>query len=163
MSFLGEKQQTSWDDERMNGRGVVDEKDYKILKILSENARASYTEIARKLGISDVAVLKRIKKLESMGVIRKYTIKIDPKKLGYGVVSFTGIDVEPEHLFNVVDYIRGKEYLKYLAITSGDHSLMTIIWARNSGELAKIHEELSKLPGVKRLCPAIVLDVIKED
>ncbi len=147
----------------MNGRGVIDEKDYKILKILSENARASYTEIARKIGVSDVAVLKRIKKLESIGVIKKYTVKIDPKKLGYGVVSFTGIDVEPEHLFNVVEHVRDKEYLKYLAITSGDHSLMTIIWAKDSDELAKIHDELSRLPGVKRLCPSIVLDVIKED
>ena len=141
---------------------MIDEKDEKILEILKGNARASYTEIARSLGISDVAVIKRIRKLEQAGIIKKYTIIVDPKKLGYNAVSITGVDVEPEHMFKVLSFLREKEYVKYLALTSGDHSIIAIIWAKDSNELARIHDEISSLPGVKRVCPAIILDVVKE-
>lgn len=141
---------------------MLDEKDLKIIEILRENARTSYTDIARKLGISDVAVLKRIRKLEQLGVIRKYTVIVDPKKLGYTAISITGIDVAPEQLFTVLDKLKNKEYIKFLALTSGDHAIMATVWAKNSRELARIHDEISKMDGVKRVCPAVILDVLKE-
>jgi len=141
---------------------MIDEKDLKIIKLLQENSRIPYTELAKKVGISDVAVIKRIKKLEKQGVIKKYTIVIDPKKLGYNSVSIVGINVEPEYLFPVISHLKEKDYVKYLALSSGDHTLMAIIWARNGSELAKIHNEISKLPGVTKVCPSIILDVIKE-
>jgi len=141
---------------------IIDEKDMKIINLLLENGRISYSEIAKAIGLSDVAVIKRIRKLEQMGIIRKYTILIDPKKLGYKVVSITGIDVEPEYLFNILNTLKEKDYVKYLAITSGDHSIIAIIWAKDSDEVAKIHGEIAKMDGVKRVCPAIILDIIKE-
>lgn len=142
---------------------VLDDKDKQIIEMLKKNARTSYTEIARRLGLSDVAVLKRVRKLEQAGIIKRYTIVLDPKKLGYNTISITGLDVEPENLFKVLGYLKEKEYVKYLALTSGDHSIITIIWARNSDEIVHIHDKLAKLPGVKRVCPAIVLDILKED
>ncbi len=141
---------------------TLDEKDLKIIDMLMKNGRIPYSEIAKALGLSDVAVIKRIRKLEKMGVIRKYTVLIDPKKLGYKVVSITGIDVEPEYIFNVLNKLKEKDFIKYLAITSGDHGLMAIIWARDSDEIARIHDEIVRMPGVKRVCPAIILDIVKE-
>ena len=141
---------------------IIDEKDMKIINLLLENGRISYSEIAKAIGLSDVAVIKRIRKLEQMGIIRKYTILIDPKKLGYKVVSITGIDVEPEYIFNILNILKEKDYVKYLAITSGDHSIIAIIWAKDSDDVAKIHGEIAKMDGVKRVCPAIILDIIKE-
>jgi len=141
---------------------MLDEKDLRIVQILLERGRASYTDIARELGVSDVAVIKRIRKLEQVGVIKGYRAVVDPKKLGYSAVSITGIDVEPEHLFTVINALKDKDYVKYLALTTGDHSVMMVIWARNGNELGRIHREISKLDGVKRVCPAIILDVVKD-
>ncbi len=146
--------------DRVSG---LDEKDIRILRILATNARTPYSEIAKEIGLSDVAVIKRIRKLEQMGIIKGYTIEIDPKKLGFNLVSMTGIDVEPQHLFEVVEKLRSMDNVRFVAITSGDHSIMTVIWARDSEELGKIHSEISKLPGVKRVCPAIVLEVLKDE
>jgi len=140
----------------------VDDVDLKILRILASNARATYTEIGRSLGMSDVAVYKRVKKLEQSGVIKKYTAIVDPAKLGYSKVSFTGINVAPEALLSVVEQLREREYVKFLAITTGDHQLIAVIWARSSDELVEIHREIEKIPGVLKVYPAIVLDVIKE-
>ena len=52
----------------------LDEKDLKIIEILRENARASYSEIAREVGLSESAVRKRIASLIKKGVIRRFTI-----------------------------------------------------------------------------------------
>jgi len=141
---------------------MIDEKDLKIIEILMNNSRASYSEIAKVLGVSDVAVIKRIRKLEQQGVIKKYTVIVDPKKLGYEVVSITGIDVEPEYLFKIVSFLEKKDYVKYLALTSGDHQIIATIWARTREELEKILDEIMKTSGVKRVCPAVILDVVKE-
>lgn len=140
----------------------LDERDKKILEELMRNARVSYTELAKRLGISDVAVIKRVRRLEQQGVIKRYTIEVNPRSLGYRVVSYTGIDVEPEHLLDVAEVLKKKPYVRRLSITSGDHDLMAVIWARDSDELRRIHEEISRLPGVKRVCPAIVLEELKD-
>jgi len=144
-------------------RAVVDEKDLKILEELKKNARTPYSKIAKELGVSDVAVLKRVRRLESLGVIARYTIEVDLKKLGYEVVSITGVDVEPEQLFAVAEQLKGKEYVKRLAITAGDHAMVAEVVARSGEELAEIHKEISAMPGVKRVCPAIVMEVLKSE
>ncbi|MEM0027168.1 MAG: Lrp/AsnC family transcriptional regulator [Ignisphaera sp.] len=139
----------------------LDEKDKKIIERLSENARITYTELAKEIGLSDVAVIKRVKKLENR-VIKRYTIVVDPRSLGFRVISLTGIDVDPDKLFSVIENIKSRYYVKGLWLTTGDHPLMTIIWARDEEEMAKIHKEIGELDGVKRVCPAIVLKTIKD-
>ncbi|RLG77290.1 MAG: transcriptional regulator [Thermoprotei archaeon] len=140
---------------------AVDEKDMQIIDMLLENARTPLTVIARRLGISDVAVKKRIKRLEETKVIRKFTIIVDPTKLGFKGFAYLGIDVEPAQLFNIVKYLSSKNYVKTLAITLGEHSLMAEIWARDSEELENIMKDLESKPGVKRICPAIVVELVK--
>jgi Lrp/AsnC family transcriptional regulator for asnA, asnC and gidA len=141
---------------------MIDEKDKVIVEMLRENARVSYSEIARKLGISEVAVMKRVKKLEASGVIKKYTVIVDYKKLGYNMVSITGLDVLPEHLFTVIEELKSKNYVEFLAITSGDHGIIVKIIAKDNEELTRIHREIESLPGVHHVRPAIILNIIKE-
>lgn len=140
---------------------VLDEKDSKIIEKLAENARITYTDLARIVGLSDVAVIKRVKKLEEK-IIKRYTIVVDPRTLGYKVASFTGIDVDPEKLFEVVEILKNKSYLKGLWLTTGDHQLVALIWAKDDEEAGKIHKEIAEINGVKRVCPAIVLKTVKD-
>ncbi len=139
----------------------LDEKDLKLIEILAVNARVTYTDMAKILGMSDVAVLKRVKKLESR-VLKKYTIVIDPRKIGYRTISLTGVDVESEKLFDVITKLRDNPMVKGIYLTTGDHPIMAIIWARDEDDLAKIHREISGINGVKRVCPSIVLRTLKE-
>lgn len=139
----------------------LDEKDLKLIEMLASNARLTYTDMAKSLGISDVAVLKRVRKLESR-VLKKYTIVVDPRKIGYKTVSLTGIDIEPEKLFDVITKLKDNPNVKGLYLTTGDHPIISIIWARDDDDLAKIHKEISEISGVKRVYPAIVLRTLKE-
>ncbi len=139
----------------------MDETDRKIVEMLMHDGRMKYSKIARELGISDVAVIKRVRRLEASGVIRGYVAVVDPAKLGYRAASLTGIDAEPDYLFQLVEKLKDKPYVRYLSITSGDHSIMMLIWAESGEKLRKIHEEISSLPGVRRVCPAIILEEVK--
>lgn len=139
----------------------IDSKDRIILESLLENGRISLKELGKKLGISDVAVRKRIKKLERAGIIRGYTTKVSPSALGYRVVSLTGVDTEPGDLVRVARELSMKRYVKSVWITAGDHSIMLEIWAKDSVEMDEIIEEISGMRGVTRVCPAVVTQNLK--
>ena len=64
----------------------LDETDQKILELLTQNARQTYSEIGEKLGISRVAVKNHIDAMEQNGIIEEYTVIINPQKLG-GAIS----------------------------------------------------------------------------
>jgi len=140
---------------------VLDEKDKMIIDMLMRNSRTPITEIARRLGITDVAVKKRLEKLEREGVILGYTIKINPSKLGYESIAIVGLDVEPEHLLKAIDEIKARDYVKYLALTTGDHMLIAEIWAKNNNDLISKLNEINNIVGIKNVRPAIVLEVLK--
>jgi Transcriptional regulators len=113
--------------------------------------------------LSDVAVIKRVKRLESDGVIRRYALIVDPARIGYKKISFTGINVRPEKFFEIVATLKAKDYVKYLAITSGDHELIAAIWARDGEELQRIHQEILSIEGVLSIYPAILADIVKAE
>ncbi len=140
----------------------MDEKDTRILEMLLENARISYTEIANRLNISEGTVRKRIEKLEKDGVIQRYTIEVDPKKLGYGTVVLLGMDAEPKHFLSAARELSKLDCVKWVYTSTGDHMIMAEMWARNTGELSRIiSEKISNIEGVMDLCPAILMERIK--
>src|SRR5215216_5135191 len=67
---------------------MIDEIDRQILLILQQNARTSNAEIARQIDMAPSAVLERIRRLESRGVIQGYEARINPEALGLGVLAF---------------------------------------------------------------------------
>ncbi len=140
----------------------VDEKDVRIIQMLREDARISYTNMAKRLNITEAAVRKRVKNLENKGVIKKYTVEVDSSKLGYNIVSLTGVDTEPEKFLEVAKKLKDEDFTKSVYITTGDHMIMTEIWAKDGDELTRIiSEKIGKLPGVKKICPAIILEKVK--
>jgi Lrp/AsnC family transcriptional regulator for asnA, asnC and gidA len=141
----------------------IDDIDRKIISLLMSNARITYREIAKSVNLSDVAVIKRIRKLESSGVIRKYTAIVNPRALGYSMISFTGINVKPERLFDVAKTLKDKEYVKYMALTTGDHDILAVIWASSGEELERIHNEIRSIEGVVEIYPVILSEVLKDE
>jgi Lrp/AsnC family transcriptional regulator for asnA, asnC and gidA len=140
----------------------VDDLDRKILKILEEDGRASFTEIAKKLKLDESTVRKRILALQEKGVIKKFSVNLDPMKIGLNTVAIVGIDVEPIKLIEVAQKISEIPETKYVATSTGDHMIMTEIWAKDGRELTKIiSNQIGAIEGVKKICPAILLEKLK--
>jgi len=139
----------------------MDDKDAVILRMLMDNARTPLTEIAKAVGVTDVAVKKRIQKLEREGVIKKYTIVVEPKKIGYNGVALVGVDTDPDKVLSVAHELSKREFTVSVFVTTGDHMIMTEVWAKTGQDLMRIIEEIGRMEGVKKVCPAIVLERIK--
>ncbi|MFB6075878.1 MAG: Lrp/AsnC family transcriptional regulator [Candidatus Aenigmatarchaeota archaeon] len=137
----------------------MDEKDKKIIEMLKEDGRRPFTQIAEQIGVTEATVRKRVKKLEDGGVIERYTVDVDPSKLGYKTVTILGLDVEPEKLIPAAEEITNIEEVKDVYTSSGDHMIMAWIWARDNSHLSKImFDKIGAIEGVKDLCPSIVLE-----
>lgn len=140
----------------------LDEKDRKILELLADNSRTPYTEIGEEVGLTEATVRKRVKHLEEDGVIQKYTIDLDPSKLGYGMVTILGLDVDPQHFLKASENLVELDEVRWAAKSTGDHMIMAEVWAKNGEELTRLmSEEIAKIEGVQKLCPAILLEKMK--
>ena len=67
---------------------VLDTIDRQILAALQENARVPHAEIARRVGMATSAVADRVRKLEERGVIRGYSVDLDPRALDWGLLAY---------------------------------------------------------------------------
>ena len=142
---------------------LLDEKDAKIIDMLEEDGRKPLKEVAEELNVSEAAVRKRVKALLRNGVIKKFTIKVDHAKIGMNTVAIVGVDADPTKLLELAQELCDLKEVKCVATSSGDHMIMLEIWARNGRELRKlISERIETLEGVKRICPALILEKLKD-
>ncbi len=138
----------------------MDSKDRMIILKLLENARIPKTRIAEIIGISETAVRKRISNLERKGVILGYRAIVDFKKADM-FVSLTGVDVKPENIWKVIATLKDMREVKTVMLTSGDHTIMVEVIGESLDDLLNLHDKISKFEGVERVCPSMVLEVIK--
>ena len=80
--------------------------DEEILLEIAQDSSRSFRELAKNLPISDTAIRKRVHKFLENGVIKRYTIEIDQRKLGYELTSFIGFDTEPDAYTSILDTIK---------------------------------------------------------
>jgi Lrp/AsnC family transcriptional regulator for asnA, asnC and gidA len=141
---------------------VVDEVDFRIISILMEEGDISFSELARRLNLSESTIRKRVEKLKRGNVINKFTVIVDPYKLGFNSVAIVGVDVEPQQLLKVAKKICELPEAKNVFISTGDHMIMVEIWARDGNDLSRILSEgIGGIEGVKRVCPSIILERLK--
>jgi Lrp/AsnC family leucine-responsive transcriptional regulator len=106
---------------------MTDEIDRKILHELQQDARISYAELGRRVGLTTPAVIERVRKLEDRGIITGYRADIDPAKVGLPITAFvrmsiTGVDYS--HIIEVAEEAR--EVLECHRGTGGDSFIMKI-------------------------------------
>jgi len=132
-----------------------------LIKLLKENSRVSFVDLAKHFKVSETAVRKKIKKLEEDGVIMKYTLQVDPKKIGMNVDALIGIDTKPEKFIDTIEKLKGMEEVMTLCSSSGDHMILIECWFENSRMLMKFVKSLESMEGITRTCPAIIVEKIK--
>jgi Lrp/AsnC family transcriptional regulator for asnA, asnC and gidA len=132
-----------------------------LLLALKENSRTPYVELARRFGVSETAVRKRVRKLEEGGVIRKYTIEVDARKIGMEVDAVIGVDTRPENYTQAIEKLRKMREVRCMCSSSGDHMILCECLFRNNAELSGFVRKLEKVEGVTRVCPAIKGEHIK--
>ena len=128
----------------------LDELDQKIIQLLIENARISYSDIGEKIGISRVAIKARIQSLEKKGVIEEYTTIINPQKISGAVSCYFEIETKPDNLSQVTDILyRDKLHVHAVASSSDEMELF-------------LHNVIDTLPGIVSCSCNTILSRIKD-
>lgn len=141
----------------------LDELDQKIVRLLIENARVSYSDLGEKIGLSRVAVKARIQALEQRGIIEEYTTVINPQKISGAVSCYFEIETTPGSLSEVIDILNGDDTVTQIYRVTGRDKLHVHAVAASGEEMETfLHAVIDTLPGVVSCSCNIILSRIKD-
>ena len=127
----------------------LDSLDQKIVRLLIENARSSYSDIGDKIGISRVAVKARIQALEQKGIIEEYTTVINPQKISGTVSCYFEIETAPRDLAEVTEILHQNNPVTQIYRVTGKDKLHVHAVAASSEEMETfLRTVIDTLPGV---------------
>jgi len=139
-----------------------DKTDVKILKVITENSRLSYRKIAKKIEVSTLTVLSRMKKMEESGVIKGYSTLIDHKKLGLGMTVIIEVKTTKGHSV-LRDQLKKLENVYGIWGITGKNDLMILAKFADTDMLSKFTKKIFALPNIEGVETHLVLDTIKEE
>ena len=143
-----------------------DKIDLAILRALREDSRQTLQEIGAAVGLSATSCWTRIKKLESQGVIKRYTVDLDPAKLGYKdfvIVQLTLESHTDETLYDFGRVLATIPEIQEAYLVSGDYDYYIRIAVRDTRDYERLlREKLYKIPGIRHSKSHFVLRVLKE-
>lgn len=144
--------------------GSVDAVDRQLLDALRANARATYAELARLVGLSAPAVHERVGKLEAGGVITGYHAAVAPESLGYAMNALVGIFIsdsaDTDELADELAAVRAVEHCWFVA---GEETFVVKIRVPDVNGLEQAIRALNSLKGVARTRTTVVLSTKFED
>jgi len=143
---------------------MLDQTDRTILQLLQENARLPNAEIARRLAMAPSAVLERIRKLESRGVITGYETRVDPGALGLGLAAFVFVRAdEPLASDEVGATLAAMPEVLEVHHIAGEDCYLIKVRASDTASLGRfLRERLGSLATVRSTRTTVVLSAIKE-
>ena len=122
---------------------MLDDIDRRIVEILVEDARISLKELAQRVGLSSPSASERLKRLEERGVIRGFTIEVDPTALGYTLQAIVRIRPLPGKLHVVQDLIQQIPQFSECDKVTGDDCFIARLHIRSIDELDKILDQIT--------------------
>jgi Lrp/AsnC family leucine-responsive transcriptional regulator len=107
---------------------MIDEIDRKILKELQEDARTSYAELGRRVGLTTPAVIERVRKLEDAGIILGYRADIDTAKVGLPITAYVRMSISGVDYSHIIEVAQqSSEVLECHRGTGGDSFIMRVV------------------------------------
>ncbi|MCL2194763.1 MAG: Lrp/AsnC family transcriptional regulator [Oscillospiraceae bacterium] len=136
----------------------MDEIDQKILHILSKDARATGSDIARRVGLAPSPVIKRIQRFEERGIITHYTAAVDYNTLGYGIRAFLHVQLEhAKHGGDVAATLQQLPGLLSCDALTGEFDFLLQAVTRSTQALDELHRAIGNIEGVAAVKTHVVL------
>ncbi|WP_048150160.1 Lrp/AsnC family transcriptional regulator [Palaeococcus ferrophilus] len=146
---------------------VLDRVDQKLLDELKENARENIASLSKKLGVPRTTVHYRIKKLLEEGIIEKFTIKPNYKKLNLGTTAFILARYDPSSGLTqkeVANRVAQVEGVYEVHIIAGEWDLLIKVRAHSAEDVGKIVvDRLREVKGLGQTVTMVSFVTVKED
>jgi Lrp/AsnC family transcriptional regulator for asnA, asnC and gidA len=140
---------------------LLDDVDKKIIELLKTDSRQSYREIAKTLNISHVNVSNRIKQLEEAGVIRGYTVVLDPDNLDYYPLCLRISAESGYDLSKIGKEISQHDDINVVLRVSGECEILALAMCGNRKKAIELLNKINNIEGISKAESHIVLDAVK--
>ena len=141
----------------------LDDVDVGILRALNQDARKSYRDLARELGLALSTVSGRVKRLEQQGYVTGYVPVLDPQKLGFDLVVIMGVKIAAGKLLEAQKRIAKLPRAFGVYDVTGEWDSIILARFRSREELNDFVKDLLALPYVERTGTQLVLNTVKEE
>jgi len=139
----------------------LDATDNAIIALLRGDGRLPYRAIARELGITEATVRSRVRRLEESNTMRVVAVT-DIEAAGYGMLLAVGVQVEGRSPDDVARDLAEVREVFSVNVVVGAQDVEILVVAEDQAALNILLEQrLAKVPGVRRLTPALAVDVLK--
>jgi DNA-binding Lrp family transcriptional regulator len=142
---------------------ALDEIDKKILSELLVDSKRSYRDIAKAVGVSAATVINHVTRLESAGVIKDFSVRLDFERLGFDLTVITEMTVSRGKLLETQREIAKLPCVCGVYDVTGEIDSIVIAKFRNRRELGEFPKNLLSMPFVERTNTHVVLNTVKED
>lgn len=148
---------------------MLDEKDMEILRILRKNSKSSVNAIAKATGIPPATVHHRMRKLDSEGVIRRYTVELDDAKMGFSLGAYVFVSVQQGGGEKLDQRLMAQKFAKYefveeASVLAGDVDMVLRVKARSMEDLNRfVLDYLRNSPGVEKTRTMMIMYDVKSE
>ena len=148
----------------MTGERTLDPIDLQILEQLQVNARETQAEIARAVGLAPSAVLERVRKLETRGVIKGYHAQVNARALGLGLLAFVAVRSDESSVDQgIARALSECDEVLEVHHVAGDDCYLIKVRARDAEHLGQLlRTRFGRIPGVRSTRTTVVLETMKE-
>ena len=136
---------------------MLDQIDRMLLALLKEDTKRKYAELGEIVHLSPPAVHERVKKLERAGIIRKYTIEIDPEALGLVVRAFVRIHINRIPCEEIARELQTFREVVECYSSAGEESMLIKVQTESPTQLETLLNRIRQMAGVERVQTSIIL------
>ncbi|MES2977442.1 MAG: Lrp/AsnC family transcriptional regulator [Pseudomonadota bacterium] len=138
--------------------------DSRILTALGSDSRRSYAEVAAEVGLSTAAVHERVRKMVERGVIERFSLRVNPERVGLHFTAFVAIRNDGGiHCREVAPLLRQMPEVLELHSVAGEYDFIAKIRTTHARALEELIYKIKAVPGVARTTSTVVLSTEFED
>ena len=138
---------------------MLDTTDMRIVHMLLKNAKVSLAEVGKEIGISQPAARKRLEKLKKKGIVLGSTITLNERRIGWER-ALLALDISKSNYLKTVESIKSTPMVTAVYTTTGPYTLAVEVLGP-IGLIKEVTKHISKIKGVKELCPITFVEKIK--
>lgn len=135
----------------------MDKTDISILQELKEDGRASYSDIAEKLGIATSTVTGRVQKLKKKGIIEGFRPSIDYEKLGFELSAMIEIKAESERIPSLAEELKQNERVMSFFEVTGQTDMILVTRFKDREEINSFLKEIQAIKGIESTETHVIL------
>ncbi len=141
---------------------TLDPIDKQILSMLQDDGRISYSEIADKVKKTEVTIRRRVRRLINEGVIKQFTVVLDPLKIGKSISAIVRVKAQMKRATEIADTVKAYDEVIEAYFLDGACGVMLKITVDDLSQLKDfLEKKLGRVDGVGEVETCIVLETVK--